>query len=165
MKKKNASLTWIPAVILGVVCAVAPCPAQAQSGYCASAWIAEPFILPDGSVHSPGNLKICTAAPMSPVSQLQRTYVDGMPIGAFVSRRQTGELNVTDKDPAIFVFQRDLESRLRLERYAVWDGSKALAFDMTASAPKGMTVARRDCKPLAPLPPVRETIVVVASRN
>ena len=164
MKKQNAFLTWILVMVLGAACALASTPAHAQSRFCASAWIQEPFILPDGSAHAPGTLKVCTDTAISPVAQLQRTYVDGMPIGAFLSRRQTGELPVSDKAPALFVFQRDLEGRLCLERYAVWDGRKARSFDMTTAKSNEMVARGRKPAPLQPLPE-KETIVVAATRN
>ena len=62
----------------------------ASAGFCTSALVEEVFALPDGSVHPAGRLTLC-AGGSSPVFALQRTFVDGRPVGMFTSRREVVE--------------------------------------------------------------------------
>jgi hypothetical protein len=61
------------------------------AGTCTTATIDEPFRLPDGLLHDGGKLTLCHDRNRSPVAALHEVRVDGMGVGLFVSRSDTGE--------------------------------------------------------------------------
>jgi hypothetical protein len=102
-------------------------PAQ-ETGRCYKADVPAPMILPDGSEHGPGRLKLCLIG-KGPVDGLHKTYVDGIPIGEFRSRRGTSE-GRGEAVEAFFVFLRGVDGRLLLEGYAVASGEKLRTYHM-----------------------------------
>jgi hypothetical protein len=64
----------------------------AQSvGDCLAVEVPQPMVLPDGSSHPAGSLRICLSAAFSPVEGLHEIRVDGAPLGLHRSRRARGE--------------------------------------------------------------------------
>ena len=78
-------------VVFALAATVLVTTAPAAAGGCTSALVEETFTLPDGSVHPAGRLTLCPNSGSSPVFALQRTFVDGKPVGMFASRRQLVE--------------------------------------------------------------------------
>ena len=91
--------------------------AATPTGACVSAKIDAPFRLPDGSLHPAATLTMCEARAFSPVATIHSTYVDGRPVGMFVSRIRHGE-RAGSAAPSV-VLQRDDEGRLDLLGYVI----------------------------------------------
>jgi hypothetical protein len=102
-------------VALAVMLFGAPLFAAGRS--CATAAIAEPFALPDGSRHDAGKLTICVDYPQSPVSYLHPTYVNGSPVGRFSGSREV--LGMGDSNQAFMLFERDSGQLLHLSGLGV----------------------------------------------
>ncbi|NIM61677.1 MAG: hypothetical protein GTO30_08490 [Acidobacteria bacterium] len=91
------------------------------------------MVLPDGSKHEPGTLRLCMERTISPVSMLHRGDVAGRPIGMFASAPREIETTV-EEGSAHFFFQRNGDEDLALIGYAVWAGDRTTFFDMTGYA-------------------------------
>jgi hypothetical protein len=112
---------WAALVALGAVVALAPSPAWSQSrGQCAQIDAPWPMVLPDGSIHEPGPLRLCLQQMYTPASGLHEIRVNGATIGLFMSRVGTSEQPV-DGVP-IVVFQRNGTDEHYLVGYAWPDG-------------------------------------------
>ncbi len=101
-------------------------PALATTDLCISATLSEPFLLPDGSEHSDGILTLCLSGDYSPVASFHETYVDGMPLGLFLSHRCVSE-GPAEADP-FMMFHREPDGRLRLYGYALPSGHHMAAY-------------------------------------
>ncbi len=114
---RTACLVSRPAVLsvlapaLFLVCTT---ESRADDGICASAHVDEAFVLPDGSEHPSGRLTLCLSRDLTPVASLHRTFVDGMPIGAFTSRRTA----IEGEDGQYFLFDRAAAGTLSLAGYS-----------------------------------------------
>jgi hypothetical protein len=117
---RPAALALVATVLL-LIWAV---PSRAADGICSSADVDEGFVLPDGSEHSAGRLTVCVTRDLTPVASLHRTSVDGMPVGAFTSRRTGNE----GEGPQYFLFDRDGAGTLRLAGYSCPSGAGAGTF-------------------------------------
>jgi hypothetical protein len=116
-------------------------------GRCVSAEIPATFVLPDGSVHEPGELKLCVERVHSPVAVLHRIYVGNAVVALFESRTGQGE-SVT-RDRPFVLFHRNALDQLELIGYARPSGramdthvlaerktaSPSLAMDFDSSMP------------------------------
>ena len=71
---------------------------QAGQRLCTSATIEEPFILPDGSEHEAGDLKICHLQKHYPTSSLLVSYVDGKNVGLLLGVAGHNEAGATGTD-------------------------------------------------------------------
>lgn len=89
-----------------------------ESGRCHSTAVSTEMVLPDGSVHEPGALTVCTVRTHSPIATLLKVSVDGHPVQMVVSRSGTSETEARI-DQAFFVFHRNAEAQLVLQGYAV----------------------------------------------
>ena len=109
------------------------CVAHAgERRHCLRAEIDENFMLPNGSVHPPGELKVCLIRSMSPVSGAHGTHVDGHPVGYFMSvRTKLAAAERTSSTEPYFEFVRNRRGELELRGYAWHDGSTLLAYDLT----------------------------------
>lgn len=56
-------------------------------GDCVSVRMSVTFVLPDGSVHEPGRLRLCVSRRLTPVTDLYAVKVDGCDVGMFPGRR------------------------------------------------------------------------------
>ena len=90
---------------------------SAETGRCYSADIPAAMVLPDGSVHGAGELRICYQKKFTPVSGLHRTYVDGRVIGVFMSLSQAPEEGGNNQYP-FFVFQPNALGEYVFQGYA-----------------------------------------------
>jgi hypothetical protein len=93
-----------------------------------TAQIESPFRLPDGSLHEAGTLMLCDAKRFSPVATLHRTYVNGHPVGMFVSRNRRGE-SAADVVPGI-VFHHDDAGHLDLFGYVLPAAGRNIAYQI-----------------------------------
>jgi hypothetical protein len=113
--------------------ALAACAVNAgERQHCLRAEIDQNFVLPDGSVHPPGELRLCLIRSMSPISSAHHTHVDGHSVGYFMSVKT----NFATADPGFaaapyFEFVRNWHGELELRGYAVTDGTTMLAYDLT----------------------------------
>jgi hypothetical protein len=119
----------------------APAAFGASDNACVSANIGTPFWLPDGALHAPGKLTLCSVREFSPVSNLHRLDVDGRTVGVFLSRKRQAE--GTGLSPEI-VFSKDAAGNLRLLGYSMPEREGVLAFRLPTARPlRGTsTVAR-----------------------
>ncbi len=111
MERKASTIgLWM----LGLFLVAAPAVA---GGSCTSAMLNESLTLPDGSRHDAGLLTLCATRDYSPVATLHKTFVDGMPIAFFLSRR--GEAEGSADGRPVMMFRRDAKGRLHLSGYSV----------------------------------------------
>jgi hypothetical protein len=85
-------------------------------GRCATVEVPWPIVLPDGSVHDSGSLKVCMHHQMNPITGLHEVRVDGMTIGLFASR--TGASEGRSGAHPVMVFHRGEHGRHHLVGYA-----------------------------------------------
>ena len=96
--------------------------AWAGSGRCYTADVASTVVLPDGSSHAPGSLRLCELRTLTPVSSLHSIQIDGRPIGMFISRSQPTERSGGQQ--AFIAFRLNDRGALELEGYAVPNGDR-----------------------------------------
>ena len=108
----------------------------AGPGGCISAVIPDAIVLPDGSVHEAGKLRVCYSRDYSPVAGLHQTYINGRAVGMFISQHSATELT-SDTDEAFFVFRRTGFGELELEGYAMPNGNGLDTFLIGASRKPG----------------------------
>ena len=109
------------------------CVANAgERGHCLRAEIDEIFMLPNGEVHPPGELKLCLIQSLSPVSGAHQTHVNGHTVGYFRSVRSktTVPREAPSAEPYL-EFARNRRGELELRGYAWTDGTTVLAYDLT----------------------------------
>ena len=89
----------------------------AQPRACVRADIGEGFVLPDGSAHPAGRLRICLERDYSPVAGLHTIAADGHANGRFLSRRVKPEVGNAEAPQLAFV--RDASGVLVLRGYTL----------------------------------------------
>ncbi len=92
----------------------------AGQGRCVSAEIPSSFVLPNGSVHEAGTLKLCLERTHSPVAAYHRIYVAGHAVQMIQSR--TGRSESPSGTEPFFLFHRNVLNQLELIGYARPDG-------------------------------------------
>jgi hypothetical protein len=93
-------------------------PAADETGDCVQAFVDESMVLPDGSQHPPGTIRICLEMRYSPVAGLHKTSIDGRTIGLFQSRHRLSE-GIAEDPTAKLVFRRIPDGGLTLLGYAI----------------------------------------------
>jgi hypothetical protein len=135
--------------ILGLLtaCLLLALPGTAQAGQrlCTSATIEEPFVLPDGSEHAAGSLKLCHLQKHYPTSELLVSYVDGKNVGLLLGVSGHNESS-PDADPFL-MFARGRDGRLRLYGYGLNKASGMATFTLHRPDRR-----RASLQQLAPLP-------------
>lgn len=131
-------------LLVMTILAAGPAGAGAEEGRCISAAVQSTMILPDGSTHAPGVLKVCLAMSLSPVSALHTLYVDGMPVGVFAAR--VGEPEGAGRGSGcFFVFLRNARGELALQGYATDFSDRSLSYRLSPGGPqRAETVADRE---------------------
>jgi len=137
---KTQGLMLVGALLLAATAATA-------GGRCYSAEVPGTIVLPDGSRHAPGVLRICTDRAISPVSRLHRTDVGGRAVGMFLSAPRAIEDTVKE-GTAQFIFERDNRDDLNLVGYVITAGNKTTFFEMVrAGGVRGTaTVSKPDAR-------------------
>jgi len=97
----------------------------AQPRTCVRADIAETFVLPDGSRHPAGRLRICLDQEFSPVAGLH-TIVADQAAARFTSRRT--KVEGADHEGSRIAFVRDGSGALALRGYTLARGSRVEAY-------------------------------------
>ena len=115
---RRTLLVATSALALGVAAA----PAQAP-GRCATAQVLFGTVMPDGSAHEPGKIRICYVQRYNPSSGLHSIWVDGAPVGLAKSRVRRTEGGSVSHPTMIFKVTDD--GRLRLMAYA-WPAGKTV---------------------------------------
>lgn len=130
-KAQEKALRALKALGLGAVAAAAALgagPAQAQRlGECVRVELDAAVVLPDGSLHETGLLRLCFDRKMNPAAGIHEIRVDDAAQMA-VSRIARAEADVVDG--AVVVFERNRAGELRLIGYAVPDGERLVTFTM-----------------------------------
>ena len=86
------------------------------SGPCFSVSVTDSVVLPDGSVHDAGVVRICVSHELSPVTAVHKVYVDREHVAMLVSKVGQGEA-LGDGNPVV-MFNRDSRGRLHLAGFA-----------------------------------------------
>lgn len=118
---------------------------------CVVAWVPSYIVLPDGSAHPPGLLRLCNTHVLSPVSSLHEMAMDGAPVGLLAGRAFRAEGGPLER-PVVF-FRRERTGDLRLVGYVVPTGKGSVAFDLSGE------FARR----AAPRPLAGATVTALAA--
>lgn len=93
---------------------------------CLTVAVKERFVLPDGSMHDPAKLTLCTSRDLSPVTRLHVVSLDGKPIGLVRSRMGVSEGPA--RTAPMVLFRRLDTGALDLVGYAVPDGARDRTF-------------------------------------
>jgi len=137
---------------------------QAQTtGRCVRAEIPETMVLPDGSRHAPGTMRICLTHRASPVTGFHEIRVDGHGKGLFQSRFGASEA-MTEDGQAFLSFRRTKTGELILEGYAIPAGQKMDVFEIVPVAKKRRADAQHVARGLEiPRESDTEPVVLLAS--
>ncbi len=87
------------------------------SAVCVVAQVNAPILLPDGSEHPAGSLKLCGGPAFTPVTVFQKAFVDGRAVGYFASRTRAAEAE--PGGPPIMTFIKTASGKLALAGYAL----------------------------------------------
>ena len=115
-------------------------PAIAQPRTCVRADIEEPFVLPDGSRHPAGLLRICLDRDYSPVAGLHSIVASDQRTGTFLSRRVRPE-GARQASPQL-AFVRNPAGALVLRGYTLERGGKVDAYWL--EPPRGKRAAPQE---------------------
>jgi len=121
--------TKIKGLILAGALVLAGTITSAQGRGCYTAEIPGAVVLPDGSRHEAGALRICTGRTLSPVSTLNRIFVGGKPTGMFRSTPRAIEEHVSE-GAAQFIFERGVGDGLNLVGYVVSGRNGTTIYEM-----------------------------------
>ncbi len=138
---------WAAAVALGAVVALSPSLAWSQDrGRCARVEAPWPIVLPDGSAHEAGSVKLCLQQMWTPASGLHEIRVNGRSIGLFMSRVGTSEAPV-ERVPVV-VFRRNGTDEHYLLGYAWPDGEIMRTYLLHKFGKAPRAIARKSRLPL-----------------
>src|SRR5262245_21826721 len=93
---------WLIPILMATLVLAVPAAFGASNDACVSAQIGTPFWLPDGALHAPGTLTLCSVREFSPVSNLHRLAVDGRTVGIFLSQKRRAEGKVAGAPEIVF---------------------------------------------------------------
>ena len=123
---------WLLPILMAIAGLAVPAAFGASTDTCVSANINAPFWLPDGALHAPGRLTLCSVREFSPVSNLHRLDVDGRTVGVFLSRKRLAEGSGIIPE---IVFSKDCAGNLTLLGYS-WPGREGMiAFRLPPASP------------------------------
>ncbi|MHC4093932.1 MAG: hypothetical protein ACYSVY_27280 [Planctomycetota bacterium] len=156
--KQNRARNWVRrrgcwpiAVALGLVVALTSSPAWSESpGRCAKVEVPWPIVLPDGSAHEAGSLRVCLQQMWTPAAGLHEVRVNGTAIGLFMSRVGKSE-NPAEPGP-IVIFQRNGTDEHYLVGYAWPDGETMRTYALHKFGKVTNATARRLRLPLLDSP-------------
>ena len=126
----------------------------AENRRCFTADVAGTIVLPDGSKHATETLRICNERTISPVSELNRTFTGGLPVGIYLSAPRKVE-QLVEPGTARFVFERSSEGELILLGYVLGARGGATFHEMSHGSSQWAKNAGR--------PESDDTVVIVAA--
>jgi hypothetical protein len=145
-------------------------PAAASARVCATAQIDESFVLPDGSMHEPGTLKLCRGTDYNPAISFHSSFVDNMAVGMLLGRSSASE-DAGSEQPFLVFFRNDL-GQLRLFGYALpgQDGMERFRLEMLRGGKDSRVITTTLTAARAPLPALDDlraepVITIVANLN
>jgi hypothetical protein len=151
----------VAAMALGVMVALASSPVWSETrGRCARVTLPWPIVLPDGSNHDAGVLKLCLQQIWTPVTGLHEIKFDELSHGLFKSKVGRNEDSVSDRP--IVVFRRDESDRYHLLGYA-WPNGKSMRTYRVQDATKPAAAITHDDG--LPLIGSENTMVIGASSS
>jgi hypothetical protein len=98
-------------------------------GRCISADVPSPIVLPDGSAHPAGSLRLCVGGEFTPETRFHEAQIDGRSIGLFIGLTRMSE-GGEPGDPVV-LFERNADGNLLLTGYAVPEDGRTRAYWMT----------------------------------
>jgi hypothetical protein len=131
MSKTTSGNTMRLAAVIAVALLASTIAQAGSSGRCARVEVPAQMILPDGTRHEAGTLRVCETQKLSPVATLHKTFVNGMPVGMFTSR--TGTSEGQDHTQPFMVFERNSEGHLALVGLGWPEGDATRTFTMIGS--------------------------------
>ena len=157
-------------IAVAVVLILAIGPAVASARVCATAQIDESFVLPDGSAHEPGALKLCRGTDYNPATTLHSSFVNNMAVGMLFGRSSASE-SAGNEQPFLVFVRNDL-GQLRLFGYALpgEDGMETFRLEKPRGGKKSRVITTTLTAARAPLPPLDDlraepVITIVANLN
>lgn len=153
-------------LVVAVMLAVLAAPAAAAAESCLVAHVPRDFVLPDGSSHPAGPLRVCLERNLNPSVELQKISVDGSPVGLFQSKAFTAENS--DVLRPVFYFGRtegsDEWALLGLAEPAKirGDSSKSIRFARSGTARQEKRTESRVAE--ITQPHERDSLIVLAAR-
>lgn len=119
-------------LVLGLAACASVSWAQ-DRGACVTANVPEPFVLPDGTLHAPGRITVCTQQVLNPVTGLHRMQVgDGACVMA-MSRRSHAEAR-GDTRP-VLLFRRTEGDPLEFIGYVLPHDRQSWSYSLQRSGP------------------------------
>jgi hypothetical protein len=164
-KKRNRALRALEnAALVGIAAAALLAgPAQAQMrGDCIRVELDAPVILPDGSTHEAGTLRLCLDRALNPGTGLHALQVNGVKAGMAMSRIGKGE--AADERPCA-VFERAADGKLRLIGYAVPAGQRMQTYTLRSFGNKNDKSLQANRQLLNEVTAREELIVLAAQRT
>jgi hypothetical protein len=139
--------------LLGVALAVglAACASAAlaqESGVCITATVPEAFTLPDGTVHGPGQFKLCTVQAFTPAIGVDHVWVRGEGADFEMSRMVATEAR--GDSVSVVLFRRVPGSPLEFAGCVLPTGGKSWSYTLGRSDRTG-TAGRESFGPVRPL--------------
>ena len=122
MKTLQVAAIWI--MVLGMTVGTA---AAESNGRCVRADVPATMVLPDGTMHEPGSIRICMMRKLSPVTGYHKIHVDNIAHGRFISRFEHSE-GLSDDGKPFLQFARTQAGAFILEAYAVPAGNRMLVY-------------------------------------
>jgi len=119
MNSKLRFATVLAALLIGSVAMAS------DVGRCATAWVPHPIVLPDGSVHEPGALRLCLKS-VDPISGYYEISINGAALGRWPSR--IGESEGPASAHPVAVFKWTDEGNLQLVGFARPNGSRMATY-------------------------------------
>jgi hypothetical protein len=129
-----------------------------ERAHCITADIPQPVVLPDGSVHEPGSMRICLKRSYSPVAGLHEVSV-GNTMEMLISRVEPTEGGTG----TAMVFRRDEQKRYHLIGYTRRNGQSTMSYALKTFGPKSARQSRKLPLLLTASVDDRDDIVLVAA--
>jgi hypothetical protein len=101
-------------ILTAALLAVAPGAAHAESR-CLTAEVPMPVVLPDGSVHDSGAVRLCVTGRLNPVADFHKIQFEGRAIGEYAGRKIDSEAPL---GRPYMIFHRSANGELILIGYA-----------------------------------------------
>lgn len=116
-------------------------PASAAPDDCVSANVPGPIVLPDGTFHPSGRIRVCLTEQISPVAGLHEASVAGLPVGMFLSRVSRMEATPESYPGPLFQFIRTDDGVFVLEAYSIPSGKRVNFYRLRETTPMSPRMA------------------------